>query len=52
MKWQEALAIGGALSNKPGVAKAASIPLAQKNKKKQNDAIKEFAKGWASAPSQ
>ena len=50
MKWQEGLAIGGAvLGDKTGATK---IPLEQKNKKKQNDAIKEFAKGWASDPSQ
>tara|TARA_R100001530_G_scaffold129113_2_gene99190 strand:+ start:669 stop:824 length:156 start_codon:yes stop_codon:yes gene_type:complete len=47
MKWQEGLAIAGALSNNPGIAKATSIPLAQRNNKKQNDAIKEFNKGWS-----
>ena len=52
MKWQEGLAIVGALSNNPGISKAASIPLQQKNKKKQNEAMREFAKGWDSAPSQ
>ena len=52
MKWQEGLAIAGALSGNPSTEKAASIPLAQKNKKKQNEAIREFAKGWASAHSQ
>ena len=52
MKWQEGLAIAGALTNNPGVSKAASIPLQQKNNKKLNDAIKEFNTGWSSAPSQ
>ena len=50
MKWQEGLAIAGAIvGDKSGATK---IPLEQKNKKKLNDAIKDFNKGWSSAPSQ
>ena len=46
MKWQEGLAIAGALSGNPGVSKASQIPLSQKNKKKDREAMKEAATIW------
>ena len=46
MKWQEGVAIAGALSGLPGVQKASQIPLSQKNRKKDREALKESAAIW------
>ena len=48
MKWQEGLAIAGALSNHPGISKASQIPLTQQNKRKDRAAAKEGAAIWRS----